>query len=229
VINKEENMSGHIKSLILVFGMLLLSNADILSVIKGELKLVDGNKNITAYDLEKDGDSYRITVIKNNAMKEIFILNEDLIPIRTVAISLTKNNTVYSIDYMNRENGFDLLIKDGTGKQVKRLSSGIVLEPETLWFTLYDMIEGKKEFNAMVYDYMNKRILEEHYKYMGTETVITPDGKVECEMIEMGLTGFFSVFWPYKYNYYFSSKDHRFIAYKGIGAKGKEEFIYAKY
>lgn len=77
--------------------------------------------------------------------------------------------------------------------------------------------EHRKVFNFELLLSMNNRIVGMYLKEMGTEVLNISGDKEETVKYELGVNGILeSLFWPYKYYYWYRMKDRLFVKYEGV-------------
>jgi len=64
-----------------------------------------------------------------------------------------------------------------------------------------------------------------YVKNLGFETISIDNQTIDTIKVEMGLTGFPGVLWPFKYHYWFDKDTNMFVKYTGMNPKLKTDII----
>ena len=100
-----------------------------------------------------------------------------------------------------------------------RLKKNIYVNSGTLFYRLGIMIgEGLDSYKIKLIQPDN-RIVDMYFKRIDTEEIAIGDNPIASIKYEMGLIGLKSIFWPYKYYYWFSADENLLIKYQGISAE----------
>ncbi len=86
--------------------------------------------------------------------------------------------------------------------------------------------EPGERFLFHVLQSKDERIVQMYLSYAGSEEITVNGKSVRAKKYENGLeSSLLSIFWPYKYYYWYSEEDNRFLMYRGPADHENEEII----
>lgn len=177
-------------------------------------------------------DNQRIIVNKNNYNVEIDIfLNDALTHSSSYDAELnqesaihynSKNIPVLNVDFDN--NSMEMKVSNRRSFDIEKFT--LVNNPSIFYIfqEKYPKTVGDK---IIMYLYQTDQniIYQIYVKNLGIETISVDNQTIDTIKVEMGLTGFPGILWPFKYCYWFDKDTNMFVKYTGTNPKLKTDII----
>ena len=171
-----------------------------------------------------NGDNVEVVVIDHKKEKQVVqYKNKTEFQKSEYTNGNGKRFLVVEYDYANKKinvtgnvnNEFELtpIVYDNNGSLFYLFSQIYPQKNETMKFI---MLQSKLD-----------RAAEMYLKYVGEDELMVGGKKIKSLKYEMGLSSaFISLFWPYKYYYWYAASDRKFLKYEGMGENKKVQTIW---
>lgn len=177
-------------------------------------------------------DNQRIVVNKNDNNVEIEIfLNDSLTYSSSYDSELNQKNAIH---YNSKNTPILNVDFDNTAMKMKVLNRKsfnvekfTLVNNPTIFYIFQEKYPKTIGDKTIMYLYQTDQniVYQIYVKNLGFETISVDNQTIDTVKVEMGLTGFPGILWPFKYHYWFDKNTNLFVKYTGTNPKLKTDVI----
>ncbi len=209
---------------ILLIMLIKISQAETIQYIY-DLECNDINKQIEM-TIKQDGENIEITFVREKSDKQIISFINKVKPTNVEYINAS-GKKIREVKYNYFTN--KIIISGDNNSEINYKKNTFDNNGSLFYIFSYLFPTTSSNLNFLLLESKDNKIVNMYLKYRGKEQIDIQGGKNEAYKYEMGLEGFIpSMFWPYKYYYWYSTQERKFLKYQGPRADKKIETIVLK-